>query len=278
MITQQDFIKIDNNPKPIMADVTYNDDNNSMPIVIFCHGYKGYKDWGAWNYVAEEFAKAGFFFLKFNFSHNGGTEEELIDFPDLESFGKNTYSQEVQDLHQAIDFITSPNQWDHKLDPTRIYLIGHSRGGGITMLEGMKNDKVKKIATWAAIASIEERFPKGDELAKWKEEGVRYIMNGRTKQQMPHYYSFYEDFLAHQDELNIQKALEENNKPQLIVHGTKDEAVFVNDAERIHKWNKNSSLKTYITGHTFGSNHPWMACGLPLEMMQIVEDTIEFFN
>lgn len=278
MIIQQDFIKIENTPKPIMADVTYNDENNNMPIVIFCHGYKGYKDWGAWNYVAEEFAKKGFFFLKFNFSHNGGTEDNLIDFPDLESFGKNTYSQEVRDLRQVIEFITSNNLWDHKLDTNRIYVIGHSRGGAITMLEGMRNDKVKKIATWAAIASIEDRFPKGEELEKWKKEGVRTVVNGRTKQQMPHYISFYEDFLEHQEELNIQKALEENNKRQLIIHGTEDEAVSIKNAELLHEWNRNSVLKTYKTGHTFGSKHPWTDCGMPLELMQAVENTIEFFG
>ena len=26
----------------------------------FAHGYKGYKDWGAWNLMAEKFAKNGF--------------------------------------------------------------------------------------------------------------------------------------------------------------------------------------------------------------------------
>ena len=278
MLLQQDYIKINHSPKPIMADVSYDDNNEKMPIVIFCHGYKGYKDWGAWNYVAEEFAKAGFFFLKFNFSHNGGTEKELIDFPDLESFGQNTYTQETKDLHQVISFISGSNQWEHKLNKGRLYVVGHSRGGAIVLLEGMKNDKVKKIATWASIASLEERFPKGEELEKWKKQGIRYVMNGRTKQQMPHYYSFYEDFLAHKDELDIQKVIDEYEKPHLIIHGTYDEAVSLFDAKRLHKWNKNSILKTYPTGHTFDTKHPWGSCGLPSIMQQVVEETIDFFN
>ena len=40
-------------------------------IVIFIHGFMGFKDWGAWHLMAKVFAKAGFFFVKFNFSHNG---------------------------------------------------------------------------------------------------------------------------------------------------------------------------------------------------------------
>jgi predicted dienelactone hydrolase len=74
------------------------------PLVIFCHGYKGYKDWGAWNLVADEFVKKGFSFVKFNFSLNGGTIENPIDFPDLSAFSQNTHSQEVKDVGRLLKF------------------------------------------------------------------------------------------------------------------------------------------------------------------------------
>ena len=61
--------------KPIVTDVFFEETKQPKPVVIFCHGYKGFKDWGAWNMMAEAFAKAGFFFIKFNFSHNGGTSK-----------------------------------------------------------------------------------------------------------------------------------------------------------------------------------------------------------
>jgi len=73
--------------KPILTDIFYNKTGKPKPIVIFAHGYKGFKDWGCWNLIAEQFAKQNFFFIKFNFSHNGGTIEQPIDFPDLEAFG-----------------------------------------------------------------------------------------------------------------------------------------------------------------------------------------------
>ena len=56
--------------KPILVDFFYKKESKKMPIIIFCHGYKGFKDWGAWNLVGEEFANKNFFFIKFNFSHN----------------------------------------------------------------------------------------------------------------------------------------------------------------------------------------------------------------
>ena len=60
--------------KPIVIDVYYNKTQQLKPIVIFCHGYKGFKDWGAWDLMAEEFSKAGVFFIKFNFSHSNGLD------------------------------------------------------------------------------------------------------------------------------------------------------------------------------------------------------------
>ena len=52
--------------------------------------------------MAKEFAKDGFCFIKFNFSHNGGTVEQPIDFPDLEAFGNNNYTKELDDLESVI--------------------------------------------------------------------------------------------------------------------------------------------------------------------------------
>ena len=59
--------------KSFLADAYYQSGTDKKPLVIFVHGYKGFKDWGAWSLVAKSFAEAGFYFVKFNFSHNGTT-------------------------------------------------------------------------------------------------------------------------------------------------------------------------------------------------------------
>ena len=86
------------NDKSILIDYFFKKNDQQKPVVIFCHGYKGFKDWGAWDLVAEAFAKADCFFVKFNFSYNGGTMQQPIDFPDLEAFGENNYTQELNDV------------------------------------------------------------------------------------------------------------------------------------------------------------------------------------
>lgn len=46
--------------KPILIDCTYISDGQPKPIVIFCHGYKGFKDWGAWNLMPTNLLKQVF--------------------------------------------------------------------------------------------------------------------------------------------------------------------------------------------------------------------------
>ena len=124
------------NKKPILIDTFYSEGKTNQPIVIFCHGYKGFKDWGAWNIMAKQIAEAGYCFLKFNFSHNGGTIENPIDFPDLEAFGNNNYTKELDDLDSFLNFlISNENPFLNEINTNNIILIGHSRGGGISILK-----------------------------------------------------------------------------------------------------------------------------------------------
>ena len=48
--------------KPIIWDAYFKKTNTAKPLVIFCHGYKGFKDWGAWHLMAKAFSEAHFFF------------------------------------------------------------------------------------------------------------------------------------------------------------------------------------------------------------------------
>ena len=63
----------DTSKRPIVTDLVYDSSIKLGPLIIFCHGYKGFKDWGAWPLLSEALAASGFVVIKFNFSHNGGT-------------------------------------------------------------------------------------------------------------------------------------------------------------------------------------------------------------
>jgi pimeloyl-ACP methyl ester carboxylesterase len=265
--------------KDILADAFFTENGLKKDVVLFCHGYKGYKDWGAWDLVAEKFARNNFFFVKMNFSHNGGTPEQPIDFPDLEAFGNNNFIIELDDLETVIDWLTSAEIAPKEMNSEKLSLIGHSRGGGIVLLKAAEDHRVDRVATWAGVSDFASRFPSGEVLEEWKKNGVAYVHNGRTKQEMPHYFQFFTTFKENEARLNIKNAVSNLNIPFLIVHGDQDETVPAEEANNLHSWNKNSELLV-IPGanHTFGSAQPWKSQSLPEHLDAAAEKTIDFFS
>lgn len=280
MMIEQNKILHREDKKPIVYDVYYNENQKPKPVVIFCHGYKGFKDWGAWHLVAEAFAKAGFFFIKFNFSHNGGTVDEPIDFPDLEAFAENNYTKELDDLETVIEFFATTKHYMLEADVKNISLIGHSRGGGIALIKAQENDKIKKVITWAGVSDYKVRFKEGTtDFKEWEESGVKHVQNGRTKQQMPHYFQFYTDFKENENRLTIQRAVEHLEIPHLIIHGSDDPTVSVEEAKAMHQWNPKSALKIIEgTNHVFEAKHPWNDDKMPNSLKQVVKATIDFIK
>ena len=266
--------------KSILLDFFYNSGKKKMPLVIFCHGYKGYKDWGAWDLVAERFAEEGYFFLKFNFSHNGGTVQNPIDFPDLEAFAQNNFSYELDDLEAVINFISSTNEFENELNSKAISLIAHSRGAGIILIKASENLKIKNVITWAGVSDFKTRFMIGSvQFNDWREKGITYIENSRTKQLMPHYFQFFQDFAANEERLTIKLAAQKLNVPLLIIQGSDDTTVTELEAKMLHQWNSKSELEIIKYGdHSFGTIHPWKESKLPKELQKVVEKSIIFLK
>lgn len=262
----------------ISLDARWVPSENPKATVIFCHGYKGFKDWGAWDLVANAFAESGFLFVKFNFSHNGTTPVHLQDFVDEEAFGMNNYSKEVADLKRVHDWALNTSAISQKRVKHLSHLIGHSRGGGIVLLAA-NSLEVKSFSTWAGVSDFASRFPIGSALAEWKEKGVYYVLNTRTGQQLPHYIQFFDDFVRHEEELDIRSKTRMLEKPFLILHGVNDEAVHISEGMRLNKWGMLSSIHFIPNGnHTFGASHPWEKTTLPVELQEVVDRTIAYFK
>lgn len=267
------------NGRLMAIDIHYKEGLENMPIAIFAHGYKGFKDFGAWSIIGDQMANNGIVFVRFNFSHNGVSIENPMEFEDLKAFGENNYSKEVADLNTVIDYIYILSKSYSKWDENNISLIGHSRGGGMIILCAARNKKIRSIVTWAAISSTYNRMPIGEELQQWKDNGVRYVLNGRTKQEMPHYYQFYKDLLENNVSLNIEAAAKLISIPWLIIHGDNDEAVPLEEAQQLHQWSSNSRIEIISNGsHTFSISHPWENDELSTEMQRVVDLSIQFIK
>jgi uncharacterized protein len=278
-ITKNIIIKGIHN-KPILVDIFYDANNTLKPILIFCHGYKGFKDWGAWNVMAETLAKSGFCFIKFNFSYNGGTVKQPIDFPDLEAFGNNNYSKELDDLQTVINWVCENPELTTEADANNITLLGHSRGGGIVSIKAEEDSRIKTLITLAGVSDFKTRFNEGSNAFNaWEQTGVKFVENGRTKQQMPHYFQFYKDFIKNENRLTIKQSVSDLKIPHLIIHGSDDTSVSVEEAKALHKWNPNSKLEIIeSTNHVFGTSHPWGKDSLSEELQKVVDISIKFLK
>jgi pimeloyl-ACP methyl ester carboxylesterase len=258
-----------------LVDFVYDDSALQQPVVIFAHGFKGFKDWGPYNLVADYFAHHGFFFCKFNFSHNGTTIEQPTDFADLEAFGNNNFTIELDDLGVLIDEVVKQNAF---VDASKIYLIGHSRGGGIVILKAAEDKHVQKIATWASVNEFGKFWPE-EAMKALKEKGVIFVPNARTNQQMPIYWQMYENYQANPARLHIPTNFKSLTIPALIVHGSMDETVPFIAAEELASWNKNATLfPVENANHNFGGKHPWNSDELPEDLKKVIDETIRFFN
>lgn len=241
-------------------------------LIVFIHGYMGFKDWGAWYMVEKYFTDLGYGFCKFNMSHNGGTVKNGIDFPDTDAFAENNYSMELADVGHILDWLeiqtgTLPE----------IILAGHSRGGGIALLSAA-DKRVSKVITLSAICSVAQRFEDKQMIASWKEKGVRYVANQRTKQEMPHNLSQYEDFIAHRDMLDIEKACKGLEKPVLVIHGDSDTSVNIRESEQIARWTNTFLHVIQGADHVYGSSHPWDEDTLPPRLQEVCELIHDFLD
>ncbi len=262
----------------ITMDLHRPETTKPVPIVIFAHGFKGFKDWGCWHLIAAAFSKKGFAFIKFNFSHNGTTPDMLDTFADLEAFGQNTYSKEWTDLDCVLNWVTE-NATPLGFDLNQLSLIGHSRGGGIAIAKAATDRRIKKLVTWASVSSLAWLWASETVKKQWENDGVLYQMNARTHQNMPLYYTLCSDYEAHKSIFHLDIVAPRVLQPWLIIHGTADTSVSPSAALHLHHLQPHAKLQLIADAdHTFGGKHPWDSSELPPLSIKLVKTTVDFLS
>lgn len=249
---------------------------DKIPVLIFCHGFKGFKDWGCFPYMLDSISTENILTISFNFSYNGldNTKDNPVDFERLDLFARNTFSRELDDLDAVINYIFE-NENTFNFDSENVTLAGHSRGGGIAILKTSKEKRIKKLITLASVAEF-NRYTE-ERKNRWKKEGYLEVLNTRTKQLMRMNYTFIEDLEKNYEGLNIKKAMKEISIPVLIIHGKQDLAVDYSDATSLYELSDKSKSKLILyenTGHTFGAGHPF--CGTNEHLEKTISDIINW--
>ncbi len=262
-------------PRPgdvLRGEVRIPDGPPPRTAVVVAHGFKGFKDWGFFPHLCRALAGAGHAVVSFNFSRNGiGTDPER--FTELERFGANTYSLELDELlsvlRETLDGELVPRR------PRRVGLLGHSRGGAQAVLAAAEEPRVASLVTWAAVSRFDRWRP--DTLEEWRRDGRIWVLNGRTGQQMPLDLTLLEDYEANRDRLDVLAAAGRVEAPWLVAHGTEDETVPFREGRALAEAGSAARLLPVEgAGHTFGAAHPFTASNPALD--RVVDATLAHFE
>lgn len=264
--------------KPILLDV-YLSKEKTQHTLVFCHGFKGFKDWGTFHLLAEFFAENGVNCVKFNFSHNGSTPQQPDELTDLDAFGNNNFTKELDDLECILDWMDSQNDFPALKTSNHLTFMGHSRGSGTAIVKASEDNRIDKVISFAGVSNFSARFIDEKTYQYWKKTGVIHVENTRTKQQLPLYYQIAEDIHNNPKRLNIERAAKSLHKPHLIIHGTEDAAVPLEEALAVNSWSEKSEL-IIVEGadHVFNVKHPWNEESLPEAYSNILKDCLKFIK
>lgn len=260
----------------IRANLHLPERTEGAPVVLLCHGFKGFKDWGFFPYAAEEFARNGFAAIRFNFSLNG-VEDVEQEFTALDRFARNTVGRELDDLRDIVDAVHAGQVVPPACDRSRILLVGHSLGGGVVLVHAAEDKRIAAVVTWAGVADFMRWGKKTRQM--WKRTGRMEIENARTGQMMPMDVVMLEDLEANAMRYDIPAAAGRLTQPLLVLHGEQDVSVPLEEGRRVFAAADPSRSRLHVlpnTDHTFGVRHPFEGPTPALE--SVLAETVSHFR
>jgi len=237
---------------PVAVDVYVPEDaTEPLPGTVFCHGFKGFKDWGFFPPLSERLAARGRAVVTFNTAHNG-VDGDSQEFTRLDLFAEQTVSRSVADLRAVMDAIDGgPIGELATFNTANRTVVGHSLGGAVAMLFAAEDGRVGQIATLNGVSRL-DRFDdeQKEELAR---TGHITILNTRTGQELPLGPGYLEDAAGH----DLEEAAEEILVPGLVIQAEGDESVPPGEGEQLDEWMGTARYVVVPGNHAFDAVHPF---------------------
>lgn len=238
------------------------DSERGSPLVLFLHGFKGFRNYSFLPWFAQYAASLGMISVRFCFSRNGmnGTSWAVQD---AEAFAMNTISHEVDDVLDVVyalrhlpEFAELRTQWNGVL-----HIVGHSRGGGVAMvasreLRSMQPTLSGRIIALNSVGSWVRWTPRQRD--RWAAEGSMGLQNTRTLQDLRMDMSYLEDIEQNAERLSLDQASRAIDSSLRFIHAEHDLTVPLTEITSLHQRNCSTAEIVIIpnTTHTFGMTHP----------------------
>jgi cephalosporin-C deacetylase-like acetyl esterase len=119
-----------------------------LPIVLLFHGFSGQRqelpilntEEAMFSRTARIFAEQGYASLRIDFRGSGESDGEWED---------TTFSGQISDAIAALDYAAGLEN----IDPERIAVLGLSQGGLVASATASRDDRVKSVVLWSAVAN-----------------------------------------------------------------------------------------------------------------------------
>ncbi|MFZ4621791.1 MAG: alpha/beta hydrolase [Bacteroidota bacterium] len=261
-IVERQFSLNTSNGVPLRGDIRWSKElaesgNERLPIILVCHGFKAFKDWGPFPEIGRKFAQNGFVSIVFNFSHNG-IGEEPRKFVEHEKFAENTFTIEIDDIKTVLNAVKDLTVGAEAADTTNIFLIGHSRGGAVSIIAAKEDERVRGVIAWSTISRF-NRYT-DDQKKRWREKGYIQLHSVSEHSLFRISTALLDDIENNAERLDILKNVESLKKPLLIIHGTADIPAKIEEAELIYA-SSDKQLTDFVrlegAGHMYGAKHPY---------------------
>ena len=188
-------------------DYTFHAGNkSSQHIVVLGHGVTGNKDRPFLVELADNLSNAGIPTIRFSFSGNGNSDGE---------FTQSTISKEIGDLASVLDVLNNHT----------VCYIGHSMGGAVGVLSASQDNRIKLLVSLAgmvetmAVAQREFGDVTPDKGFMWDEPTC------------PLSQAYMDDLTQINTVVDCASKI---SVPWLLVHGTEDDVVPIEDSQKIY--------------------------------------------
>jgi pimeloyl-ACP methyl ester carboxylesterase len=260
----------------IRGDLRYSESPAKKPLIIICHGFTAHKDWGPFPYFGRKLAQLGFATVVFNFSHNGVGADSTV-FSEYQKFSRNTPGKELEDVRAIIDAVDEKSIGREVVDPGRIGMAGHSRGGGISILTAVSNERVGSVVTWSTVATF-LRYTK-HQREEWEQRGYLPLRFGEARTLLRYDVSVLHDLEENKERYDLRLAASRLKVPTLYLHGEADVIVRPEEAEELRRLTTGARSEFVLlrgAPHMYGATHPFRETNPTIE--HLLELTASWFH